>query len=107
LNELKGFQKKYLRGLAHNMKPVVLVGQKGCTDTVIRAINDALSTHEIIKIKFIDLKDKAQKNEILASLEEKTGCENVGMTGHTVILYREHHDPEKRRIKLPQREEKG
>ncbi len=103
MKKLKGFQKKYLRGLAHSMRPVVLIGQKGCSDTVFRAIDDALFTHELIKVKFIDLKDKARKNEILAFIEKKTQCGTVGMIGHTAILYREHNDPEKRRIKLPER----
>ncbi|MCP4624166.1 MAG: YhbY family RNA-binding protein [bacterium] len=102
MNKLKGFQRKYLRGLAHNMKPTVLIGQKGYTDTVIRAIKDALETHELIKIKFVDLKDKARKNEILGSIEENIGCENVGVIGHTAIFYREHDDPEKRGIRLPE-----
>jgi len=103
LDKLKGFQKKYLRGLAHSMKPVVLIGQKGCAGTVLSAINDALNTHELIKVKFIELKGKARKNEILVSVENKTACETVGMIGHTAILYREHNDPEKRRITLPGR----
>jgi RNA-binding protein len=85
------------------MKPVVLIGQKGCTDTVLSAINDALNTHELIKVKFVDLKDKARKKEILVSIEKKTGCGTVGMIGHTAILYREQNDPEKRRITLPKR----
>ncbi len=85
------------------MKPVVLIGQKGCTDKVILAIRDALATHELIKVKFIDLKDKARKSELLVSIEKQIKCETVGMIGHTAILYQEHNDPEKRRIKLPER----
>jgi RNA-binding protein len=107
LEKLKGFQKKYLRGLAHSMKPVVLIGQKGCTDTVFKAISDALNTHELIKVKFIESKDKTRKNEILVSVEDKTACETVGMIGHTAILYREQNNPEKRRIRLPQRKVTG
>ena len=103
MKKLEGFQRKYLRGLAHSMKPVVLIGQNGCSDTVISAINDALSTHELIKVKFIDLKDKEQKKEILDSIEKKSRCENVGMIGHTAILYRQQNDPEKRKIILPKR----
>lgn len=107
MDKLKGFQKKYLRGLAHSMKPVVLIGQKGCTHTVVQAITDALNAHELIKVKFIDLKNKARKNEILVSIEKKTACGTVGMIGHTAILYREHNDPEKRRITLPERKVTG
>ena len=103
LKKLEGFQRKYLRGFAHSMKPVVLIGQNGCSDTVIGATNDALSTHELIKVKFIELKDKEQKKEILDSIEKKSQCENVGMIGHTAILYRQQNDPEKRKIRLPKR----
>jgi len=107
LNTLKGFQKKYLRGLAHNMKPVVLIGQKGSSGTVINAIISALTKHELIKVKFVDFKDKDQKTEILDAIIRESGSENVGMVGHTVILYREHDDPEKRRIIVPQRNISG
>jgi len=106
LKKLEGFQRKYLRGLAHSMKPIVLIGQNGCSDTVISAIDDALSTHELIKIKFVDLKDKEQKREILDSIEKKSRCEDVGMIGHTAILYRQQSDPEKRKIVLPKREKR-
>ncbi len=103
MKKLEGFQRKYLRGLAHSMKPVVIIGQKGYSDTVIRALDSALTTHELIKIKFIDFKDKAQKDEILGSIVKDSKCENVGMIGHTAILYREQNEPEKRKIVLPKR----
>jgi len=103
LKKLEGHQRKYLRGLAHSMKPVVFIGQKGYSDTVINAIDSALTRHELIKIKFIDFKDKAQKDEILGEIVENSKCENVGMIGHTAILYLEHNEPEKRKITLPKR----
>jgi len=98
---MEGFQRKYLRGIAHGLKPVVIIGQKGCTETLLAAIHEALNTHELIKIRFIELKDKTRKNETLGLIQERTSCENVGMIGHTAILYRQHNDPEKRKIKLP------
>ncbi len=103
MKKLEGFQRKYLRGLAHSMKPVVIIGQKGYSDTVINAIDSALTTHELIKIKFSDFKDKAQKDEILGSIVKNSKCENVGTIGHTAILFREHNEPEKRKITLPKR----
>ena len=44
--KLEGFQRKYLRGLAHKKKPVVFVGQKGLTETLNGSINDALTAHD-------------------------------------------------------------
>ena len=98
---MKGFQRRYLRGIAHGLKPVVIIGQKGCTEKLLAAIQEALNTHELIKIRFNELKEKTLKNEMLERIQEKTAGENVGMIGHTAILYRQHDDPEKRKIKLP------
>jgi RNA-binding protein len=104
LNTLKSYQKKYLRGLAHGIKPTVIIGNKGFTASVARSIDETLNSHELIKVKFIDFKEKAQKQNISSAIEQKNACEMAGMIGHTAIFYRRHNDPQKRKIKLPQRE---
>lgn len=103
MDKLEGFQKKYLRGLAHGMKPFVLIGQKGLTGELIKSVEQALETHELIKIKFNEFKEKGRKKEISENICEKTGAEVAGAIGHTVILYREQKDPEKKKIFLPDR----
>lgn len=100
---LKGFQRKYLRGVAHSLKPVVMIGQKGDTAAVLKEVGNALETHELIKVKFIDHKEKEQKMEILTRLSKQAACEMVGLIGHTAILYRRQPDPKKQRIILPKR----
>jgi RNA-binding protein len=104
MTALKGYQKKHLRGLAHGLKPVVQIGTEGVTDAVIRAVDEGLFRHELIKIKFNDLKEKGLKEAIAGDLASKTGSEPVGMIGHTVILYRRQADPGKRKIAVPARE---
>ncbi len=99
--KLRGFQKKHLRGLAHNLKPVVQIGKEGITEGVIRAVEEGLFRHELIKIKFTDFKE--QKEALTGEIEIKTGSERVGMIGHMALLYRQQVDPEKRKIVLPQR----
>ncbi len=99
---LKGSQRKYLRGLAHALKPVVLVGHKGATGTVAGALEEALAQHELVKIKFNDGKEKTEKAKMIADLQQSTGAELVGTLGHTAIFYRLHPDPEKRKIELPE-----
>ena len=101
MEKLKGFQKKYLKGLAHNKKPLVFVGQKGITATLIKAVDEALETHELIKVKFIEFKEKDQKDEVSGLIEKKTGSELVGIIGHMAIFYRRQKDPEKRKITIP------
>ncbi len=104
---MKGYQKKYLRGLAHGLKPVVQIGREGITEGVIRAVDEGLFHHELIKIKFNDIKEKDQKEAITGEVSAKTGSEPVGMIGHTAILYRRQADPEKRKITVPERESKA
>ena len=103
MKKLEGFQRKYLRGLAHKTKPVVFIGQKGVTETLNLSINDALTAHELIKVKYIDFKDKENKTEIAGIIEKTHDCEMVGMIGHTAIFYRQHPDEEKRKIAVPSR----
>ena len=84
------------------MKPVVMIGQKGLTAEVLRSADQAFERHELIKVKFHDFKEKAEKAALSEELERKTGSEIVGVIGHTTIFYRQQSDPEKRQISLPQ-----
>jgi len=103
VEKLKGYQKKYLKGLVHGMKPLVFVGQKGLSPTVKTAVDESLEKHELIKVKFIDFKEKSQKEEIAVAIEKGTASELVGMIGHIAIFYRQQKDPEKRKITVPKR----
>ena len=103
MKKLEGFQRKYLWGFAHGLKPVVFIGQKGLTPEVLLSAEKALERHELIKVKFNDFKGKDDKTEISGRIEKETGAENVGMIGHMVIFYRQQEDPEKRKISLPQK----
>ena len=101
MEKLTSTQAKYLRGIAHGLKPVVFIGQKGLTDALIRSTQEAFDSHELIKIKFIDFKEKKQKTEIARTLGERTGSHLAGMVGHIAIFYRQHPEAEKRKIMLP------
>jgi RNA-binding protein len=102
MDKLKGFQKKYLRGLAHNLKPVVIIGQKGLTNELVKSTDQALERHELIKVKFNEFKEKEQKAEITEMICKATKAEVAGAIGHMVILYREQKDSEKKKIILPE-----
>lgn len=102
MKDLKGSQKKYLRGLAHNLNPAAFVGQKGITETLIEEIDKALEASELIKVKFNDFKEKDQKNALIIEISDATQSCIAGMIGHVAILYRPNEDPEKQQIKLSQ-----
>jgi RNA-binding protein len=103
MQALTSFQAKYLRGLAHGLKPVVFVGQKGITPSLLDAIQEALNAHELIKAKFVDFKDRRMKAELVTQIEQQTGSCVAGQIGHTAIFYRPHPDREKRKIVIPAR----
>jgi len=101
MSDLKGFQRRFLRGQANRLKPVVYIGKNGVNDDVIAALNEALDSHELIKVKFHEYKE--ERKEITAEIAKECTCEIAGIIGHTAILYRQNPDKEKRIIKLPQR----
>jgi len=99
---LTSLQRKYLRALAHGLKPVVFIGQKGVSGTLIQAADSALSDHELIKVRFNEFKEKSQKLDIIAELEKSCQCQLAGLIGHTAILFRQNSDPDRRKIMLPE-----
>ncbi len=92
-------QRQYLRGIAHHLKPVVNIGKNGVTDGTFHCINDALKSHELIKIKYKT--DKSELDKFINSITQKLSCNVVGKIGHIIIIYKQHEDPEKQKIKLP------
>jgi len=99
MGELKGSQRKYLRGAAHSYKPQVQIGKEGLSDNVVDAIDTALQAHELIKVKIAAERD--QREQFVPVIEERLICECVGTVGRMAILYRQHPDPEKRKIAFP------
>lgn len=96
--ELSGSQRKHLRGLAHDFKPIVQVGKNGLTDSLFNAVNHALEIHELIKVKFVDFKE--DRKELTLEIEKKTDSHLVGLIGNIGIYYKQNQDPKKRKIKI-------
>ena len=98
---LDGYQRRHLRSLAHHLKPVVQVGKAGLSPAVLAAIDEALEAHELIKVRLVG--DKADKREMISTLEGELHCADVGLVGHVATLYREHPEPAERKITRPAR----
>ncbi|WP_413701538.1 ribosome assembly RNA-binding protein YhbY [Psychromonas sp. KJ10-10] len=94
---LSNKQKKHLKGLAHSLKPVVMLGQNGLTEGVLAEIENALNFHELIKVK-IATDDREMKQLIIDAIVRETEAINVAKIGHIVILYRQ---SEEKKIDLP------
>jgi RNA-binding protein len=90
-------QKRYLRSLAHKLKPVVMVGGGGLSPGVISETDGRLAHHELIKVR-ISGQDRAERNQMSAALAGETGSELVDTIGHIAIIYRAGKPPQ---IQLP------
>lgn len=93
---LNGKQRKWLRGMAHDLQPVLQIGQHGLTDAVVAEAEQQLSVHELIKVRMRGVEDGKAMGQDLAS---KLNAELCGAIGHTAILYRPNPDAPK--ITLP------
>ena len=101
LPNLSGKQKKYLRGLGHHLEQKVTVGREGLSDNLLSSCQDALTAHELIKIK-LGQNCPLNKKEAAEKLAEKTGSHLVQLIGKTVLLYRQNKDkPEDRQLRFP------
>ncbi len=96
MNELTGAQRKKLKSLAHKLKPLVIIGQKGITENLIGSIKKALDDHELLKVKFNDFKD--EKEQITDKIIEQTESYKVSTLGNVLILYKQSQFEEKRKI---------
>jgi RNA-binding protein len=91
-------QRRHLRGLAHPLKPVVLLGNAGLTPAVVAEADRALTDHELIKVRLPGL-ERGARDEALAELAQRTSSTMVVRIGHVAVLYRP--DPDVPKITLP------
>ncbi|MEO8010314.1 MAG: ribosome assembly RNA-binding protein YhbY [Dokdonella sp.] len=84
---LSSFQKRYLRGLAHSLHPIVMLGQKGVTAGVVGELRIALEHHELVKVKLSGA-DREERKAQIDALCEPTHSEVVQLIGHTASLWR-------------------
>ena len=84
---LSNAQKRYLRGLAHELKPVVMVGAKGVGPSLLAELDQALELHELVKVK-VAAEDREQRDEWIAALVEGSEAALVARIGHVAVLYR-------------------
>ena len=96
--DLDSTQRRHLRSLAHPLKPIVFVGEAGVSPAVANALDEALLSHELVKVR---LRQPGDKKETARELAEVSASALCGVVGHTVVLYRPH--PKEPQIELPKK----
>ncbi len=91
-------QTRHLRSQAHKLKPVVMVGAKGITDSLLEELEIALNTHELIKVK-VSAEEREDRDKMIEQLCKASNSVKVQRVGHIVTLFRRNkNDP---KVELP------
>jgi RNA-binding protein len=93
---LNGSQKKKLKAMAHSLRPVVMIGQRGLTKEVLLELDHSLERQELIKVRFLEF--KSEKDAICEQIQNQLSSELVTIIGHVAVFYRKNPDPDKRKI---------
>jgi RNA-binding protein len=91
-------QKNFLRGLGHQLKPVVTVGDAGLSNSVMQEFDSTISHHELIKVR-VRAGSRESRDTLIDELCSKGAGNLVQRIGNVALIYRS--DPDKPRIKLP------
>lgn len=95
---LSSSQKRYLRGLAHALSPVIMVGNKGLTASLLGELSNALDQHELVKVKLAG-DDRDVRKQQIAELADSAKADVVQTIGHVACYFRRNADEPK--IALP------
>jgi len=94
---LTGKQKRYLRALGHELKPVIMVGKNEINESLVSETDSALAAHELIKVKILE-SCTTDRHEVADSLAKSCGADVAQVLGRTLLLYRR---GEEGKIELP------
>ena len=85
---------KFLKGKAHHLDPVLILGDKGLTESFIKEANNALSHHELIKIKLAG-RDRDERESITNELVSALNATLIQKIGSMIILFKRNHEEPK------------
>lgn len=89
---LSNARKKQLRSIAHNLNPIIMIAEKGITETIEKELERALEDHELIKIK-ININDPAIRKTIASELCVKHKADLVQSIGKVAVICRHAKKP--------------
>lgn len=88
--------RRNLRALSHHIKPVVWIGAPGLSESVIRELDRALKSHELIKIK-VAADERETREAMLEEICQRLSAAPVRHIGRMLVIYRP--DVDDQRIK--------
>jgi RNA-binding protein len=94
-------QKKFLRSRGHQLKPTIMIGDAGLSDSVLAEYESTLNHHELIKVR-VRVGDRGARDEIIRKLCDDSSAQLIQRVGNVALLFRQNmkKKPEKR-IRVP------
>jgi RNA-binding protein len=83
---LSNQQVRFLRGLTHQLHPVVTVSDKGLSGNVLAELDTSLAKHELIKVKLRGERD--QRKQWISQIEQLPGVERIHVIGQVACFYK-------------------
>jgi len=93
---LSSKERAELRAEAHHLSALVHIGHHGLTDALRQTLDDALRTHELVKVALTKSTEVSAK-DAAHQLAEQLGADVVQTIGRTCTLYRENPDLERKK----------
>jgi RNA-binding protein len=94
-------QKKYLRGLGHALKPLIIVGESGLSDSLLAEYESTLDHHELVKVR-VRVGDRAARDDVIEKLRSASSAALIQRVGNVALLYRPNLKKKiDKRIRLP------
>jgi RNA-binding protein len=91
-------QKKHLKGLAHHLKPVLILGQHGVTESLLNEMGVGLDAHELIKVK-LHAADRTERDALIERLTQASGATFIHRIGNMAVFFR--RNEKQPRVALP------
>ncbi len=85
--ELTPKERQALKGRAHELDPVVLLGAQGLTEAVVKEIDRALAKHELIKVR-VPGDDRDEREAMFRQVAEQLGAARVQSIGKLLVFWR-------------------
>jgi RNA-binding protein len=80
-------ERSALRAAAHPLRPVVLIGDRGLSEAVLKEIDLNLDAHHLIKVR-VSGEDRDARHAMLEVICDALSCAAIHHLGKTLIIYR-------------------
>ena len=83
---LPNAEKRALKARAQHLEPLIRIGHQGVSEAFLRALDQALIDHGLVKVKFAAFKD--EKKKLAVDIAERSSSELIARVGNVAVYFR-------------------